>query len=111
MEIKLLSIWQQLLFLINLFDQAFQVKSYIFLWKAQRKCSFLYIHSFVLVLLCIYRVGQAYARHLFSADWSDDFHRLDMTEAERKVEQFDKMENLKLTDREKYRQFSYQELV
>lgn len=46
-------------------------------------------------------LSPVYARDLFSADWSDDFHRLDMTEAERKVEQFDKLENLKLTDREK----------
>ncbi|NPV90544.1 MAG: hypothetical protein HPY50_07220 [Firmicutes bacterium] len=46
-------------------------------------------------------LSPAYARDLFFADWSEDFHRLDMTEAERKVEQFDKLENLNLTPREK----------
>jgi len=46
-------------------------------------------------------LSPAYARDLFFADWSEDFHRLDMTEAERRVEQFDKLENLKLTPREK----------
>jgi DNA-binding CsgD family transcriptional regulator len=46
-------------------------------------------------------LSPAYARHLFSADWSEDFHRLDMAEAERKVERSDKLENLNLTSREK----------
>ncbi|HWQ72029.1 MAG TPA: helix-turn-helix transcriptional regulator [Desulfitobacteriaceae bacterium] len=46
-------------------------------------------------------LSPAYARYLFSADWSEDFHQLDMSEAERKVELFDKLENLNLTPREK----------
>jgi DNA-binding CsgD family transcriptional regulator len=46
-------------------------------------------------------LSPAYARYLFFADWSEDFHRMDMTEAEKKVEQFDRMESLNLTAREK----------
>lgn len=46
-------------------------------------------------------LSPVYARDLFSADWSDDFHRMDMSEAEKKVEQIDRLTNLNLTSREK----------
>lgn len=46
-------------------------------------------------------LSPAYARHLFSDDWSEDFHRMDMTEAEKKVKEYNQLENLNLTPREK----------
>ena len=46
-------------------------------------------------------LSPSYAKHIFYADWSDDFHLTDMTEAETQVEQVDRFENLGLTPREK----------
>jgi DNA-binding CsgD family transcriptional regulator len=46
-------------------------------------------------------MSPAYSKHLFFAEWSEDFHGVDMTEAIRKVERSDMLENLKLTPREK----------
>lgn len=46
-------------------------------------------------------LSPAYAKHLFDAHWSDDFMYPDMTEARSKVERYDRIENLKLTPREK----------
>ncbi len=46
-------------------------------------------------------LSPAYSKHLFAADWSDAFRSVDMTEAVRKVEESDLLEDLKLTPREK----------
>jgi DNA-binding CsgD family transcriptional regulator len=46
-------------------------------------------------------LSPAYSKHLFAADWSDAFSSVDMTEAVRKVEESNLLENLKLTPREK----------
>jgi DNA-binding CsgD family transcriptional regulator/positive regulator of sigma E activity len=46
-------------------------------------------------------LSPAYSKYLFYAEWSDDFHAVDMTEAVRRVEESDVLENLKLTPREK----------
>ena len=46
-------------------------------------------------------LSPAYAKHLFYADWSDDFYAVDMTEAAEKIEQSDALDNLDLSPREK----------
>ncbi|OQB20281.1 MAG: Transcriptional regulatory protein UhpA [Firmicutes bacterium ADurb.Bin182] len=53
------------------------------------------------IFLVFMLLSPAYAKHLFSDDASEDFHRLDMSEAEKKVAKFDQLENLDLTLREK----------
>lgn len=46
-------------------------------------------------------LSPAYSRHLFAAEWSDDFRAVDMVEAVKRVEAWDRLEGLKLTPREK----------
>lgn len=46
-------------------------------------------------------LSPAYSRHLFMADWSDDFSRIDMDQTVDTIEQSDQLENLGLSPREK----------
>lgn len=46
-------------------------------------------------------LSPAYSKHLFFAEWSDDFYCVDMTEAVQKVERSNLMERLGLSPREK----------
>lgn len=59
------------------------------------------ILSSCVIFIVFMMLSPAYARHLFSDDWSEDFHRLDMTEAKKKVAEFNQLEGLHLTPREK----------
>lgn len=43
----------------------------------------------------------SYSKHLFLADWSDDFRRPTMSEAQKQIAQADQFDNLNLTPREK----------
>ncbi len=53
------------------------------------------------VFIIFIMLSPAYSKHLFQADWSEDFYAVDMTEASRKVKQSDLLEKLKLSPREK----------
>ncbi len=53
------------------------------------------------VFIIFILLSPAYSKHLFYAQWSDDFRSLDMTEAALKARETDMLENLKLTPREK----------
>ncbi len=55
----------------------------------------------VFVFIVFILMSPAYSKYLFYAEWSDDFLSIDMTEAERQVEESNILENLKLTPREK----------
>ncbi len=46
-------------------------------------------------------LSPAYSKYLFYAEWADDFHAVDMTEAVQTVEASNTLENLKLTPRER----------
>lgn len=46
-------------------------------------------------------LSPCYSNHLFSADWSDDFRRPTMSEAQKQVKQAEHFDNLNLTPREK----------
>lgn len=53
------------------------------------------------VFIIFIMLSPAYSKHLFQADWSEDFYAVDMTEAARKVKKSDLLEKLKLSPREK----------
>lgn len=53
------------------------------------------------VFIVFILLSPAYSKYLFYADWSDDFHALDMTQAARRGEVPDTMAALRLTPREK----------
>ena len=46
-------------------------------------------------------LSPSYSKHLFFADWSDDFYLTDMTEDKQQVEREESLANLNLTPREK----------
>lgn len=53
------------------------------------------------VFIVFILLSPAYSKHLFYAEWSDDFYSDDMAEVVREVGQTNILENLKLTPREK----------
>jgi DNA-binding CsgD family transcriptional regulator len=53
------------------------------------------------IFIVFFLLSPAYSRHLFYADWSDDFTLADMRDAQAQVEQTDNFESLDLTPREK----------
>ena len=54
-----------------------------------------------IVLTVFIMLSPAYSKHLFFADWSDDFYYVDMTEALRNLKQTGVLENSGLSKREK----------
>lgn len=55
----------------------------------------------IAIFLVFMLLSPAYAKHLFSDHASEDFRRLDMSEAEKKVAKIDQLTNHNLTSREK----------
>ncbi len=53
------------------------------------------------LLIAFLLLAPAFSKHLFAAEWSDDFRKLTMSEAKAHVEQSDRFANLGLTPREK----------
>jgi DNA-binding CsgD family transcriptional regulator len=53
------------------------------------------------VFIVFILMSPAYSKHLFFAEWADDFYGVDMAEAEQKIEQSGMLENLGLSPREK----------
>jgi len=54
-----------------------------------------------LIFILFFLMSPSYSKHLFFADWSDDFHLVDMTETKEQVEQEDQFKHLNLTPRER----------
>ena len=54
-----------------------------------------------IIFIVFFLMSPSFSKHLFFADWSDDFHLTDMTETKKQVEQTDRFENIGLTPREK----------
>jgi DNA-binding CsgD family transcriptional regulator len=55
----------------------------------------------VTVFILFILMSPAYSKHLFFAEWSDDFYGVDMAEAGQKIEQSCMLEGLGLSPREK----------
>ena len=53
------------------------------------------------IFIAFFLMSPFFSKHLFFADWSDEFHLADMAEAQRYVEQTDCLANLNLTPIEK----------
>jgi len=53
------------------------------------------------IFIAFIMLSPVYAKHMFYADWSDDFHLVDMTETQSRTRQADLFESLGLTPREK----------
>ena len=54
-----------------------------------------------IIFIVFFMLSPVYAKHLFYADWSDDFRLADMRDAQAQVEETNNFESIDLTPREK----------